>query len=266
MVQGMKYVIEKHLQNKFLIIKTSIMNTEKQTLRSSLGIMWTYFHDIIYILVFILFRMLVSGNTTVYGMNNIIYLVTGMIPWFVISDVLSQGTMSIRNNRGIIQSIDLPAVIWPTIDVCSIFMKRLFSFVMLFIIVYVAGYAKYFSSILFVYYIGCLLVLTISMNLLISAFMAISDDFRQLFFAFVRILIYTMPILWDFSRIESTVLRILLKVNPMVYVINGFRDAFVLGPTQSLLHASYFWLCIILMFATGCFVQSKLNKYYADFI
>lgn len=266
MLQSIKYVLNEHKLNLYLIIKMAFMNTEKPTVRSSLGILWTYFHDIVYVLVFVMFRLLISGNSSIMGMNNVVYLVTGMVPWFLMSDVLNQGTMVIRNNRGIIQSIRFPAVILPTIDVCSIFLKRMFSFVMLFAVVFCLDYLKYFNFLLFIYYIVCAFSLCIAMNLLLSAFMAISDDFRQLYTAFVRVLIYTMPILWDFSRVDSVWINMLLRVNPMVYVIKGFRDAFVLGVTQSVLYTVYFWVVVIMLFVVGSYVQDKLKKYYADFV
>lgn len=266
MLASVKYVISEHKRNYPLIIKMAFMNTEKQTIRSSLGLAWTYFHDVIYVLVFVMFRLLISGSGTVMGMNSIIYLMTGMIPWFLINDVLNQGSMSIRNNKGIVQSIRFSVAVLPTIDVVSIFIKRLFSFVMLFGVVILFGYIKYFHVSLFLYYILCAFALCIAMNLLLSAIIAISDDFRQFYMAIVRVLIYTMPILWDFSRAKSFWVNVLLRINPMVYVIKGFRDAFVLGPTQDLLYTLYFWVCTIAIFMLGSFVQFKLRKYYADFV
>lgn len=266
MFRSIKYVVREHKKNLRLIIKTAFMNMEKQTLRSSLGVLWLYFHDIVYILVFMLFRILISGSGSIMGMNNVIYIITGIIPYFFMNDVLCQGTMAIRNNRGIVLSVKFPAVILPTIDVVSIFLKRLFSLAMLFVIVVCFDYIKYFNVLLFIYYMICMIALNISVNLLLSALMAISDDFRQLYFAIVRVLIYTMPILWDFSRVDSVLFNCLLRVNPMVYVVKGFRDAFVLGATQDFLYTIYFWVCVIVMFCAGCFVQDKLKKYYADFV
>lgn len=266
MIESIAYIIREHKNNFRLMIKMAFMNTEKQTVRSSLGLLWTYFHDIIYILVFIMFRLLISGNGKVMGMNSIVYLVTGMIPWFFINDVLNQGSMAIRNNKGIVQSIRFSVPILPTVEVLSIFIKRIFSYAMIFAVVIVFGYIRYFDLGLFLYYIICSLALTISMNLILSAFIAISDDFRQLYSAFVRVLIYTMPILWDFSRVSSVYINVLLRINPMVYIVKGFRDAFVLGATQDILYTVYFWICVVVLFAIGSFVQSKLKKYYADFV
>lgn len=266
MIKSMRYILQEHRKNIRLLIKMAFMNMDKQTVRSSMGMFWTYFHDIIYILVFVAFRMLMAGNGKVMGMNSTVYMITGMIPWFFINDVLSMGSMAIRNNRGIVQSIRFPVPVLPTIEVLSIFLKRMFSFGMLFGVVTVFGYIRYFHMLLFLYYIVCAMALSVAMNLVISAFVAVSDDFRQLYDALLRVLIYTMPILWDFSHVQSVGINILLRINPMVYVVKGFRDAFVLGPTQDAVYTVYFWVCVFVIFLAGAYVQDRLKKYYADFV
>ena len=266
MVESGTYILQEHRQNIRLIIKMAFMNMSRQNVRSSLGMFWTYFHDIVYIFVFIAFRLLLAGGGNVMGMNSTVYMMTGMIPWFFMNDVLSQGSMAIRSNRGIVQSIRFPVPVLPTVEVLGIFLRRIFSFAMLFGVVLLFGYIRYFNMFLFLYYIVCAVALSVALNLVISAFVAVSDDFRQLYDALLRVLIYTMPILWDFSKVQSRGIHILLRVNPMVYVVRGFRDAFVLGPTQNAGYTAYFWVCVFLIFMAGSYTQDRLRKYYADFV
>ncbi len=266
MNKSMAYILQEHKQNIRLMVKMAFMNMDRQTIRSSLGLLWTYFHDIIYIFVFIAFRLLIAGNGSVQGMNSTVYMMTGMIPWFFINDVLTKGSMAIRSNKGIVQSIRFPVPVLPTIEVFSIFFRRLFSFVMLFAVVFAFGYIRYFDLFLFLYYSVCALALSIAMNLTISALVTVSDDFRQLYDAMLRVLIYTMPILWDFSKVQSLPINVMLRINPMVYVVKGFRDAFVLGPTQQAGYTAYFWACVFVIFLLGSYLQDRLKKYYADFV
>ena len=266
MGNSMAFVWREHKQNIRLITKMAVMNMGKQTVRSTLGIFWTYFHDFIYILVFIVFRMLIAGGGDIMGMDSTFYMVSGMIPWFFLNDVLTQGSMAIRSNQGIVQSIRFPVVVLPTVEVCSILLKRMFTFAVLFVIAAVYGYMRTFRPMLFLYYLLCSVVLSVAMNLVISALVAVSDDFKQLYDALLRVLIYTVPILWDFSYVDSAGLHVLLRLNPMVYVIKGFRSAFVYGSTQNAGYAVYFWMCVLLFFAAGSCMQDRLKRYYADFV
>ncbi len=264
MFESVRHIWQEHRNNWRLILKIAYMDSGKQTVRSSLGIFWTYFRDLLFIGVFILFRMLISGNDEISGMDSIVYLVTGMIPWFFMNDVLVQGGMAIRNNRGIIQSIHFPVVVLSTISVLSILLKRILSFLLIFVVCILFGYGKTFHFGLFVYYMVAMLCLMLALNLVTTAVISVSDDFRQLYEAVLRIMIYTMPILWDFSRVTAVLPNVLLRINPMVYIIKGFRDAFVLGHTQDTLYTVYFWGCVFILFFVGSFLQFRLKKYYAD--
>lgn len=266
MIDAIKYVIKEHKNNYRQIIKMALINTEKQTVRSSLGLLWDYFHDIVYILVFIMFRLLISGYGSIDGMNSIVYLLTGLIPWFFISDTLNQGSRAIRSNKGIVQSIRFPAVILSTIEVLSIVFRRFFTFFILIIAITVFGYLKCFNIILFLYYFFAMICLMISMNLLLSAFVAVSEDFHQMYMAIVRVMVYSLPIMWSFDKVDNVVVHVLLRINPMVYIIKGFRNVFVQGMTQNIGYTIYFWLCIAFIFALGSYAQYKLKKYYADFV
>jgi teichoic acid transport system permease protein len=76
-----------------------------------------------------------------------------------------------------------------------------------------------------------------------------------------------MPIIWSFESIRHIPWALyILKLNPMVYIIGGFRDAFVLGNAPDPEYTIYFWAVCILMFALGSTVQHRLRKYYSDFI
>lgn len=266
MIEAIKFIVKEHKDNYRQIIKMALINTGKQTVRSSLGILWSYFHDIIYILVFIMFRLLISGYGNIDGMNSIVYLLTGLIPWFFISDMLNQGSRAIRSNKGIVQSIRFPITLLPTIEVLSIVFRRAFTFIVLLIAVAAFGYLKYFNIILFIYYFFALICLMISMNLLLSAFVAVSEDFHQMYLAIVRVMVYSLPIMWSFDKVHNVVIHVLLRINPMVYIIKGFRDVFVHGMTQNIAYTVYFWISIDILFALGSYSQYKLQKYYADFV
>lgn len=266
MFRAISFIINEHKTNYKQIIKMALINTEKQTVRSSLGILWTYFHDIVYILVFIMFRLLISGYGKIDGMNSIVYLLTGLIPWFFISDMLNQGSRAILSNKGIVQSIRFPITILPTIEVLSIVFRSFFTFFILLIALTAFGYLKFFDVILFFYYFAALVYLMVSMNLLLSAFVAVSEDFHQFYLAVVRVIIYSLPIMWSFDKVDNVIVHVLLRVNPMVYIIRGFRNVFIQGMTQNIRYTAYFWTSITVIFAFGCYAQYKLHRHYADFV
>jgi len=106
-----------------------------------------------------------------------------------------------------------------------------------------------------------------AINFIICAFTAVSSDFQQLYMCVVRVMMFSLPIIWSFANIEEyKTLSLILRINPMAYVIEGFRRAFVTGGWPDITYTIYFWVVFVLLSLMGCFVQYRLRRYYADFM
>ncbi len=267
MIKSIKFVLTEHFYNLYMIGKLGIASSRKQTIRTSLGIWWILIRDIIYFVTFILFRVLMAGSGTIEGMNFILYLVTGLVPWFFINDTINGGVMTIKNSKAIISSIKFPITTLSTIEVIGVFGKRLFTVLILFVLCGIFGDLRDINIFLFIYYFLSMFILMCVYNLMVSPIIAISEDFTQLYLAMTRVLFYVVPVIWSFESLKHyPSIEKVLKLNPMVYIINGFRDALVLGNIPDLQFTIYFWSITIIMFIIASLVQFKLKRYYLDFI
>ena len=59
------------------------------------------------------------GRAAMEGENYLIYLITGLIPWTFFMTVVSQGTVCIKSNAGIINKVYFPREILPISIVTS---------------------------------------------------------------------------------------------------------------------------------------------------
>lgn len=269
MFSSVKFTISEYIKNRKLLFKLAYVHMSQTTVRSTWGVAWVYIHDILYFTAFTLFRILLTGNRPVEGMTSVEYLMTGLVPWLLISEVLNSATNAIRTNKVIIQSIKFPIIILPGVEMLAILIKRLPTFLFIFIVCTYYGHLQSLNLLLFLYYFVAMVVLLWAVTLLVSAFIAVSEDFHQLYMAVMRILFFSLPIMWDFATLEGTKYAIwgqLLKLNPLIYLVEGFRDAFVMGNTQSWRYGCYYWGLTIVLFLLGCFVQKRLEKFYSDFV
>ena len=263
-INSLKYNILGHWKYKDLILQLAIKNSKKQTVRTSLGIVWLYIRDITYFVVYTLFRILVAGGGEVEGMNAIQYVVLGLVPWLFINDVLNRGSTAIKSNKSIIKSISFPSMILPTSEVICMYIQKLFNLVIAFIITLIFGNIDKISILGVVYYSLALIILMICLNSIISALVAVSGDFQQFYLAIIRVLIYTLPVIWSFEKISNPVYTFILKLNPMAYVIEGFRNSFTNNFYFNLWYTVYFWLFVLFLLCIGSYTQYKLSKFYSD--
>lgn len=269
MLSSVKFTISEYIKHRKLLFNLSYVHMSQSTIRSTWGVMWVYIHDILYFTAFTLFRILLTGNRNVNGMYSAEYLMTGLVPWLLISEVLNSATNAIRSNKVIIQSIKFPIVILPGVEVLAILLKRLPTYLFIFVICTYYGHLSSFNPLLFIYYLFSTIALLFALTLILSAIIAISEDFHQFYLAMMRILFFSLPIMWDFATIDGTQYAYwgkLLRLNPLIYLIQGTRDAFVTGPTQPLKYTCYFWIVVLIIFLLGCYAQKRLQKFYADFV
>lgn len=264
LIKAFKFNMDNHWKNRKLILRLAVANSKRQTIRTSLGIIWLYFRDITYFVVYTLFRILVAGNGNVNGISAVLYVTLGLVPWLFISDVLNRGSTVIKGNKGIVKSIAFPTTILPTAEVICIFIQKLFNIGVAFAITFIMGDWKTISILGFVYYTISMICLMVCINSITSAFVAISGDFQQFYLAVTRVLIYTLPVIWSFEKLSNSTTVFIFKLNPMVYVVEGFRDSFTKGFILDWGYTLYFWAIIIILLFISSYTQYKLSKFYSD--
>ena len=277
-MKGIKFLINEHINNFSRIHKLAIHDSKVAYARTTLGYWWTLYKDILYFLAYGFFMYLVFSNTNIQGVPRLIYLVSGLIPWYFISESLSGGARAIKKKGAILTKIKFPISIVPTIEILSIFYRRLASYL---IIVIIFGFYSYIDKInylgninylYFAYAMFISLLFMICFNFLISGLVAISKDFSEIYSSFVRILFFFIPVIWSMDSliaknnpIADIVVKI-LKANPLVYIIESFRGALIGTNIPSVSYTIYFFIVTFVVFILGAILQNKLKKYYGDFL
>lgn len=264
LLRAFQFNVMEHWKNRNLIIRLALAESKKQTIRTSLGILWLYLRDIVYFVVYTLFRILVAGNGKVNGMSASLYVILGLVPWLFINDVLNKGSTVIKKNKSVIKSITFPTTVLPTAEVICIFIQKLFNMGVAFGITFLMGEWRNISILGIIYYTFSMICLMICVNSITSAFVAISGDFQQLYLAITRVLIYILPVIWSFEKISNPTVALILRLNPMVYVVDGFRNSFVNGFVLQFDYTIYFWLILIILLFISSYTQYKLREFYSD--
>ena len=90
-------------------------------------------------------------------------------------------------------------------------------------------------------------------------------DLSQIIGIFLQIGIWTIPIMWNIEIAPENI-RWIFKINPMYYVVNGYRDA-IYGKawfTEHLGMTVYFWVFALALFFIGTAIFRRLRVHFAD--
>lgn len=266
------FVIPRELyQSKELIWKLSKNDFKKRYAGSYLGFIWALVQPVITVLMYwIVFdvvfntrsQMLASGVEVPY----VLYLTAGLVPWFYFSEALTNGTNALLEYSYLVKKVVFKISILPIIKlVAATFIHVFFGFILL-LVASAYGYYPSIYTIQLLYYSFCTFVLVLAMSYWTSAIVVFFRDLGQIINIVLQVGMWATPILWDINMVHDERLLMILKLNPMVYIVNGFRGC-IYGDTWFWEHfysSTYFWIFTITLFCTGSLIFKRLKVHFAD--
>ncbi|MED7789174.1 ABC transporter permease [Francisella sp. 19X1-34] len=271
----MRYVKEfyrflKHLiNNKKLIMVLAYNNFKEEFLGSYLGIFWAVIRPITFILViWVVFTYGIRPGGSGGSSSIILFLLTGMIPWFFFSDALTKSCEAIIVNEFLVKKVAFSVNILPLISILSCFIIHV---VLVFILMIVFMLNGHFPNIYWLqipYYLFCTIMLLLGLGWLTSALRVFVKDTTEVVGLITQFGFWFTPVFWSPDKVPER-FRFILDLNPMAYIIQGFRDTFIHGvwfwqdSTQQL---TIFWIMMLSILFVGAIVFKRLTPHFGDVI
>lgn len=194
---------------------------------SALGWAWAVIRPVVTILIY-WFAMAVGFKKTgeVSGYPYFLWLISGLVPWFYMSDMLTQGTDCMRKYRYLITKIRYPVSTIPTFVSLS---KLTVSVILLTVVAILYAAFGFLPTLYFLQvflYVFLMFTFFTCWALFAAPISAISQDFSNLVRSFVFAVLWLSGIFWDATEVGGT-LGYLLKANPVTYLVTGFRNSFM---------------------------------------
>lgn len=233
---------------------------------SYLGIVWAFVQPVVTVLVYwFVFQVgLRAGRTSDHPF--ILWLMAGIVPWFFFSEALSGGTNALVEYSYLVKKVVFKIDILPMVKVISSLFVHMFFILFVIILCWCYGYVPGVHSLQLIYYVICNFVLVLGLVYLTSAVVVFFKDLLQIINIILQVGIWMTPIMWDAGILNSRLLKIIFKLNPMYYVVDGFRDA-LLGDSwlgNKIMWTIYFWIFVAFMFMAGVAVFRRLRIHFAD--
>lgn len=248
-----------------LIFAMARREIKSQYIGSFLGILWAFIHPVVMIGVF---WFVFSVGFKAQPMNNapfVVWLTAGMAPWFLISEIInSSANVVIFHGQLVKKTIFFPQIL-PVIKVLSSLVTHTVFLAMLLLLILCHGMPLSLWFVQFFYYLICLVVLALGVAWAVSALNVFMRDVAMITSILLQIGFWGTPIFWDISMMPQKVQR-WLKLNPMYYVVQGYRDCFIdfVPFWQHPWYSIYFWLFACLTFVAGALIFKRLKPQFCD--
>lgn len=258
-------------QNRKLIIKLSVNDFKTRYSGSLMGVFWAFVQPVITILVywFVFEKGLRAGRQAMGGIEVpfVLFLISGMVPWFFFSDAWPSGTGSLISYSYLVKKVVFKISILPIVKVMASIYVHLFFVGIALVVFWAYGYPPDFYTLQIVYYSFAMFVLALGLSYITASIVVFFRDLSEIINILMQILVWVTPILWNVeTALTEGTLKTILKANPMYYIVNGYRDALINKNWfwESPHLTVYFWVVTLLILSVGLLVFRRLRKHFAD--
>jgi len=253
--------IFKNLYQYRELLKTSVKKEIRGKYKNSfLGVIWSFLNPLLQIAVYAIVFPLILRNTQE---NYVIFLCAGLIPWTFFSTAISRAAFTMIENGNIIKKVYFPREILPISLVTSEAVNFMIAtvIILLFVLFSGLGITKYIIFYPFILIAQYLIITAIAF--IVSGITVYFRDLQHFIGVALQLLFYATPIVYASESIPANFAWI-LKINPMTYIIDGYRAIFY-NQTMPNLVAIAILICIgIVGCAIGYMIFNKLQKGFAE--
>lgn len=259
-------LIKELYSNKSLIFNLAKNDFKTKYAGSYLGIIWAFIQPITTILIYwFVFEFGLRSSSPVKDTPFVLWFITGLIPWFFFQEALLNATNSLVEYSYLVKKVVFKISILPILKIISaLFVHLVF---ILFIVILFIGY-KYPVDIHVVqvlYYSFCTFILALALSYATSAIIVFFKDLGQIIGIILQMGMWLTPIMWSYTIVPEN-LQWLLKLNPMYYIVEGFRDTFInkVWFWERYNQSLYFWTISIIIFLISAIIFKKLKPHFSD--
>lgn len=232
---------------------------------SSLGFVWAFVHPLLTILILWFVFEIGFRSKPVGNFPFILWLSSGMVPWFFISDGIGSGTHSVVEKSFLVQKVVFRVSTLPIIKIFSALIIHLFFIVLLLVLFVLHGHSLPPTTMQIVYYLaaGCLFVLGVTW--MTSALIVFLRDIGQVVGIVLQFGFWLTPIFWS-TGLVPTQYQMIIKLNPVYYIIEGYRESLIdqIWFWEHRMLTLYFWGITGLLLIAGALLFRKLRPHFAD--
>ena len=260
-------IIKDHFEYSQQIFKLAKADLVKTYRGAALGWTWAIIKPTVTIFVYwFAFSIGLRSPSKVSGYPYFLWLIAGIIPWFYISDMIASGTDTIRRYSYLVTKMRFPVSTIPTFVSLSKFIVQLILIIIMIGIFALMGYPPDIYFLQLPFYIILMFIFGTIWSLFASLLAAISKDFGNLVKSMITAVFWLSGIMWDPSTVTIPWVKKFLMINPVTYLVNGFRNCFInkIWFFEQPKRLLYFIIITVILLIIAIWTYKKLRKEIPD--
>ncbi len=256
-------------QNRKLIWKLAKNDFKTRYAGSYLGMVWALAQPVVTILLYwFVFGTIMKSRQQVAGnidVPYVLWLTAGLVPWFYFSEAISNGTNALLEYNYLVKKVVFKISILPIIKIIAATFIHVFFACLMLVVYFGYGYHPSLYLLQLLYFSFCMFLFVLALSYATCAIVVFFRDLNQIISIFLQVGMWATPILWNINQL-SPAMQIIFKLNPIFYIVNGYRSAMFEKTWfwQDFYSTMYFWIVLVLLFGFGTLIFKRLKVHFAD--
>jgi len=254
-------------EKRYLLYQLTKRDFIQKYVESYLGLVWAVFEPITTTIILSIIFTFGFKAGPVQNVSYFVYLFSGMVVFNYFSLAINEGSQVIRTYSFLVKKVNFRLSILPIVKVLSCSIFHLIMVLLLVVILMLNGYRPTLYWLQTIYYFFAMNILVLGVSWLTSALTVFVPDIKHLVSIGLQFLFYLSPVFWSVENVPQQ-WQYLPKLNPMYYIINGYRDCFIYQkPFWNYgIESIYFWSVSLFALVFGATVFRRLRPHFADVI
>ncbi len=235
---------------------------------ATFGLFWSFIQPLIMALILWFVFAVAMGAQPRHGVPFIAWFLVSVAAYNFFAESLSTATQVFREYAFLVKNIRFQIEILPLVKIlAAAFVHFLFLAVVIVFLLFNGVPASWFWLQTF-YYIAALILLVQGLSWITASLNVFSRDVAYGVQVLLQLGFWVSPVFWDFDMIPERfqALAPFLKLNPFVYIVQGYRHSLV---EQIPFWADwrlmlYFWCFTLAVWLAGYCLFKKLKPQFAD--
>lgn len=231
---------------------------------SYLNWLWWILDPLCFMMIYIFIASVIFKSSEPYFP---VFIFIGLTVWDFFNKTVNASVKIVSNNRAIVTKIYIPKYILILQKSFVNLFKMSISWILVFILMIIF---KVPLNIQFLWFIPLLLIIyliTFGISCILLHYGIFVEDLANVTTLALKLIFYLSGIFYNLTtKVPEPFNKILVRFNPVAYIINAFRGTFLKGHMPSLIMMGSWTLAGIILIAIGIHIIHKYENSYAKVI
>jgi lipopolysaccharide transport system permease protein len=221
----MFYLTRELYRNRELIWTLALKELRVRYKRSALGFLWSLLNPLMMMVVLtVVFSTIARIGVKQYA----VFLISALLPWTFLAQSLSYAAESVVTNGELLKKVYIAKSVFPAAAVLSNIINFLLSLIPLLLLLAVLRFPLHLTWLyLPIPFLG-LVLFVLGCSFLVSAANVFFRDVAHILQIVISAWFYISPVIYSLDFVPGR-FRFFFRLNPMLYILNGFRHGIYYG-------------------------------------